>query len=162
MKRFIAFYFLFLGVFFVLFYAPTSQLSQMLNDIQTHLTLSALNLFLAPEQLKGMDIWINTSYKIVITQACNGMIPILFLYASIMAYPSTFNHKLLWMLLGYVLFFVVNIVRILLVVHVTENGKGQGDFYWSHDLVGNTLLLITGLGLFIAFIKSTSKRIKNS
>jgi len=134
----------------------------MLNDVQTQLTLSTLNLFLAPEQLKGVDIWINTSYKIVITQACNGMIPILFLYASIMAYPSTFKHKVLWMLLGYVLFFVVNIVRILLVVYVTENGKGQGDFYWSHDLVGNTLLLVTGLGLFIAFIKSASKGIKSS
>lgn len=162
MKRFIALYFLFLGLLFTLFYAPTSQVSQWLNDAQTYLTLNALNFFLAPEQLKGVDIWINTSYKIVITQACNGMIPILFLYASIMAYPSTFKYKLLWMFLGYILFFVVNIVRILLVVYVTEYGKGQGDFYWSHDLVGNTLLLITGLGLFIAFIKSTSRRIKNS
>ncbi len=161
MKRFIVFYFIFLGVLFLLFYVLTSQLSQMLNNLQTHLTLRALNLFLAPEQLNGVDIWINASYKIVITKACNGMIPILFLYASIMAYPSTFKHKLLWMFLGYILFFVVNIVRILLVVYVTENGKGQSDFYWSHDLIGNTLLLATGLGLFIAFIKSTSRDIKN-
>jgi len=74
-----------------------------------------------------------------------------------MAYPSTVKHKIFWMFLGYILFFVVNIVRILLVVYVTENGKGQGDFYWSHDLVGNTLLMLTGLGLFIAFIKTSSR-----
>ena len=161
MKRFIALYFFFLAVLFFVFYAPISQVSQIFNDTQTTLTLSALNLFLEPNQLKGVDIWINPYYKIVITQACNGMIPILFLYASIMAYPSEIKHKILWMLLGYVLFFVVNIVRILLVVYVTENGNGQGDFYWSHDLVGNILLMLTGLGLFIAFIKTSSKSVKN-
>ena len=161
MTRFIALYFFFLGILFVLFYAPTLQMSQILNDMQTMLTLSALNLFLEPNQLKGVDIWINPYYKIVITQACNGVIPILFLYASILAYPATLKHKVLWMFVGYILFFVVNIVRILLVVYVTENGKGQGDFYWSHDLVGNILLMLTGLGLFIAFIKTTSQSVKN-
>ena len=161
MKRFIALYFFFLGVLFVLFYAPTSEVSQLLNNVQTTFTLKALNLFLDPDQLKGVDIWINPYYKIVITQACNGMIPILFLYASIMAYPSTVRHKLFWMVLGYILFFVVNIVRILLVVYVTVNGQGQGDFYWSHDIIGNSLLMLTGLGLFIAFIKSASQSVKN-
>ena len=36
--------------------------------------------------------------------------------------------------------------------------KGHGDFYWSHDIVGNIFLMITGLGLFIAFIKTSSKK----
>jgi exosortase/archaeosortase family protein len=161
MKRFIALYFLFLGGLFVLFYASTSQISQIINELQTHLTLKALDLFLKPEQLKGIDIWINPYYKIIITKACNGMIPILFLYASILAYPSSFRHKIVWMFLGYILFFVVNIARILWVVFVTQNGEGHGDFYWSHDIVGNILLVITGLGLFIAFIKTSSKKVKN-
>ena len=160
MKRFIALYLLFLGGLFVLFYAPTSGISTWINGIQTELTLEALKWFLQPGQLKGIDIWISPSYKIIITQACNGLIPILILYASILAYPSSIKDKLLWMGLGYLLFFVMNIVRILLVVYVTQNGEGHGDFYWSHDIVGNTLLMLTGLGLFIAFIKSTS--VKNS
>jgi len=158
MKRFVALYFLFLGILFVFFYADTSSLSTYLNHTQTELTLKVLNWFLKPEQLKGIDIWITPHYKIIITQACNGMIPILFLYASIFAYPSSIKDKIIWMILGYILFFVVNIVRILLVVYVTENGEGQGDFYWSHDLLGNTLLMLTGLGLFIAFIKSVSRK----
>lgn len=154
MKRFIALYFLFLGGLFVLFYAPTSSLSTFINHTQTDLTLKVLEWFLKPNQLEGIDIWITPQYKIIITQACNGVIPILFLYASILAYPSLIKDKIVWMSLGYILFFIMNIVRILLVVYVTENGEGQGDFYWSHDLLGNTLLMLTGLGLFIAFIKS--------
>jgi len=161
MKRFVALYFLFLALLFVFFYAPTSAVSDLLNEGQTKLTLYFLDMFLAPEQLKGIDIWINPHYKIIINKACNGVIPILFLFASILAYPSSIGHKILWMALGYVLFSIVNVARILLVVYVTQTGGGHEDFYWSHDLIGNTLLMLTGLGLFIAFIKTSSKTVKD-
>jgi len=157
MKRFIALYFLFLTILFTFFYADTSIVSTFLNDGQTKLTLFFLDIFLPPNQLKGIDIWINPHYKIIINQACNGMIPILFLFASILAYPSRVFHKLLWMVLGYVLFSVVNVVRILLVVYFVEGESGRGNFYWSHDLVGNALLMLVGLGLFIVFIKTARK-----
>ena len=157
MKRFVALYFFFIVLLFTLFYAQTSVVSALLNEGQTNLTLFFLDLFLKPEQLKGIDIWVNPHYKIIITQSCNGMIPILFFFASALAYPSSVMHKILWMLFGYVLFSVVNVLRILLVVYVTEAGKGQQDFYWSHDLVGNSLLLLVGLGLFIGFIKTSTR-----
>ena len=156
MKQFALLYFFFIVLLFTLFYAQTSVVSTLLNDGQTKLTLFFLDLFLKEEQLKGIDIWINPRYKIIITQACNGMIPILFFFASALAYPSSTRHKIVWMLFAYVLFSAVNVLRILLVVFVTEAGKGQQDFYWSHDLLGNTLLLITGLWLFITFIKTSS------
>jgi len=161
MKRFVARYFLFLALMFVLFYAPTSAISTLLNDGQTNLTLYFLNQFLEPGQLQGNDIWVHSNYKIIINKACNGMIPILFLFASILAYLSTWLQKVLWMSVGYVLFSVVNVARILMVVHYTQTGAGHEDFFWSHDLVGNVLLMLTGLGLFIAFIKTSSCTVKD-
>jgi exosortase/archaeosortase family protein len=161
MKQFIALYFLFLVILFVFFYAPTSILSIAVNYAQTNITLFALDIFLKPKQLEGIDIWINPHYKIIISQACNGIIPILFLWASILAYPSTWQHKIFWMLLGYVVFFIVNIIRILLVVYVTQEGEGKNEFHWSHDLVGNSLLMITGLILFVSFIRSSSRESKS-
>jgi len=158
MKQFIALYFLFLAILFVLFYAPTSDFSIFLNEGQTKLTLFFLDKFLEPEQLKGINIWIHPNYKIVIHQACNGMIPILFLFASILAYPASFGHKIVWMFLGYIVFSLVNVARILLVVHATKIGGGHEEFYWSHDLVGNTILMITGLVMFVVFI-ATSRSI---
>jgi exosortase/archaeosortase family protein len=150
-------YFLFLALLFVFFYAHTSSVSTFLNKGQTKLTLFLLNLFLEPGQLKGIDIWINPHYKIIINQACNGMIPILFLFASILAYPSSILHKLLWMIIGYVAFSVVNIARLLFVTYATQTGNGQEEFYWSHDFVGNAMLMFAGLGLFVAFIKTARK-----
>jgi exosortase/archaeosortase family protein len=159
MKRFTALYFLFLIVLFTLFYADTNLFSTYLNEAQTTITLSLLDRFLAPEQLKGIDIWINPHYKIIINQTCNGIIPILFLFAAILAYPSTLWHKIFWMAIGYVVFSLANVLRILLVVYFVEQKEGQGNFYWSHDLLGNTILMGVGLGMFILFIK-TSRRLK--
>ena len=161
MKRFLALYIFFLCGLYIVFYAPTSNISTMFNDLQTKLTLFVLNLFLKPQQLQGMDIWINPDYKIIITKACNGIIPILFLWASIFAYPSKISSKILWSIIGYIVFFGVNIVRILWVVYITETGDGQREFYWAHDLVGNTLLLLTGLVFFILFIKTSNNTFKN-
>lgn len=160
MKQFIALYFLFLLLLFIFFYMDTSVFSILLNDIQTDMTLYALHIFLKPQQLKGIDIWINPHYKIIISQACNGIIPILFLWASILAYPSSWIRKLVWMIIGYIIFFIVNIVRILLVVYVTQAGKGRDEFHWSHDIVGNMLLMITGLILFFTFVKGSRQRSK--
>jgi len=160
MKQFVALYFLFLILLFVLFYLPSSEISSIVNDAQRKFTLYGLDFFLKPEQLQGTDIWINPQYKIIINKACNGVIPILFLVASILAYPASILHKLLWICIGYVVFTIVNVLRILLVVYATENGEGQGEFYWSHDLVGNFLLMATGLILFVLFIKTSSRTIK--
>ncbi len=157
MKKFIALYFLFLTLLFTFFYADTSVVSNTINDGQTKLTLYFLKLFLEPGQLQGIDIWINPHYKIIINQACNGMIPILFLWASVLAFPSNAWHKIFWIGIGYIIFSLVNIFRILLVVHFVEQPEGQSNFYWSHDLLGNSILIVVGLGLFIAFIKTSSR-----
>lgn len=156
MKRFIALYFLYLMILFTLFYADTSLLSNKVNEEQTKLTIFFLKIFLTPGQLQGVDIWINPHYKIIINHACNGLIPIIFLFASIFAYPSTLWHKIYWMIIGYMVFTLVNVFRILLVVYFVEQKAGRENFYWSHDLMGNILLMGVGLGLFIAFIKTSS------
>lgn len=161
MKRFAAHYFLFLALLFSVFYAPTSLLSTWVNNIQTESTLFVLNLFLEPGQLQGIDIMINPHYKIIINQACNGIIPILFLYAAILAYPASLRHKVLWMIIGYVLYFVTNILRILLVVQAVELEEGSANFYWSHDVFGNALLMGVGLLLFVSFIRSSPKKVKS-
>jgi len=141
---------------FVLFYAQTWEFSLWLNNLQTDITLYFLEIFLDPNQLKGIAISINPEYKIIITKACNGMIPILFLFASILAYPSKLFPKVVWMVMGYIIFVFVNVLRILVVVYITKNGAGHQDFYWAHDLIGNTILMFTGLILFVLFIKKSS------
>jgi len=137
------------------------MLSVYLNEGQTRLTLYFLSIFLSPGQLIDADIMINPHYRIIISQACNGIIPVLFLFASILAYPSVPIHKAVWMLIGYLSFTMVNIIRILMVVYFVEGEGGRGNFYWSHDFFGNVLLMLWGLGLFVLFIKRSGRRVRN-
>lgn len=150
-------YFFWLLFLFTLLYANTSDVSRIINDAQTSMTLLLLEPFLKSGQLQGIDIIIHPHYKIIITQACNGMIPILFLSSAILAFPSSIFYKVFWIVLGYLLFNVVNVLRILLVVYFVEQKEGRENFYLSHDILGNILLMALGVGLFVAFIKHSKR-----
>jgi exosortase/archaeosortase family protein len=153
MKRFVGFYFLYLFGLFALFYLPLSPVAILLNEAQTDLALRLLDYFLKPGQLQGIDIMITSQYKIIITQACNGLIPFFFLMASILAYPVDVMHKIFWILTGYVIITLANVMRILIVVYCVEQEGGSENFYWSHDILGNMILLLVGMGVFITFIQ---------
>jgi len=155
MKRFVKLYLFYLLLLFGLLYMPVTPLALWLNHLQSSLTLTGLAYFLTPGQLQGIDIIINPHYRIIINQACNGMIPVIFLWASILAYPSKLLLKFLWMVWGYAVFSIVNIIRILIVVYLVEQQGGQQNFYWAHDLLGNALLMVTGLFLFYLFIRTS-------
>jgi exosortase/archaeosortase family protein len=157
MKRFILLYLFYLLLLFGFLYMPVTPPALWLNDLQSTLTLKTLGHLLPSGQLQGIDIIINPHYRIIINQACNGMIPILFLWAAILAYPAAVAHKFVWLLVGYTVFSIVNILRILLVVYVVQQG-GKADFFWIHDIVGNMLLMMTGLSLFYIFIKHSTKK----
>ncbi len=159
MKKFVLFYVLTLTLLFTFFYANTTILSKVLNDSQTSLTLMLLEFFLKPGQLIANDIIITYHYKIVITQACNGMIPIIFYFSAILAYPSKMWIKPIWMSAGYLIFTLVNVLRILMVVYFVEQKGAQDNFYFAHDILGNVLLMIIGLGLFFLFIKSSNVKV---
>ena len=83
----------------------------------------------------GIDIWITPHYKIYISQACNGMIPILFLFAAILAYPSGLWHKVCWLVIGYLVYAAVNVARLLWVTYATTHAGGYEAFWWAHDII---------------------------
>ena len=152
MKRFILLYLGMLVFLFLFFYADTSVISERLNAWQGELTLALLDLGLKPGQVQANEILISPTYKIIITQACNGMIPILFYWASLIAYPASLAHKFVWALIGYLLISAVNVLRILFVAHMVKGGRE--NFELAHDVIGNTFLMVTVLLLFILFIKT--------
>ena len=152
MKRFAYAYLVLVPLLFALFYWDISPLAEYVNHYQTQLTLFFLERGLEEGQLKGIDIMINPHYKIIITKACNGMIPILVLWAAILAYPIDWMHKMWWVVIGYVILTAINIARLLMVSHFV---KDQPDFPLYHDFYGNLLLMVAGLALFYLFLRST-------
>ena len=153
-KQFIIAYILWLGVLFGLFYFNTNPLATFLNELQRGWLMDSLRYFLG-DIVKDIYIYSSDTFRIRITYACNGLIPFYLFLASIFAYPSSWKLKIAWGIFGYFAIYIINVFRLLFVTAMTRNG-GE-NFEWSHDIVGNAMLMIVGLSLFTSFIRLSDK-----
>jgi exosortase/archaeosortase family protein len=156
MKHFIPKYILLLLFLFLLFYYETTPVARWINNSQIDAIVFLMQMSLEPFQVVGRKILIHENYTLVVTAACNGMVPLWMLYASILALKSPWLHKLKWMAIGYVTLFVVNVLRIWFVAFATQE-MGEALFFFAHDLAGNILLILTGMVLFMFYLKGLSK-----
>jgi exosortase/archaeosortase family protein len=155
MIKFLLTYWIGIALFFGIFYWDASPISLLVNPYQTTLTSYLTSLVLPSEMMNNYRIFITEHYSLVIEKACNGMIPYLFFLASIMAFPSSIFHKIKWALIGYLLISIMNTFRIWMVTQFVL--EERSNFSLAHDYLGNGLLIITGLILFISFVKSRKK-----
>ena len=155
MKKFLLTYWIGIALLFGFFYWDLSPLSLSINNQQTNFSTFLTSLTLANDMMDGHRIVISNHYALVIEKACNGMIPYLFFLASIIAFPSTFIHKVKWSLMGYIFISAMNVFRIWFVTQLVL--EEQNNFSLAHDFLGNGLLIITGLLLFTWFVKSRKK-----
>ena len=154
MKIFILKYWLGIALLFTIFYWEFSPLSSI-NYIQTSLTIILTSLRLPAEMMSNHEIFITKNYVLVIEKACNGTVPYLFFLASILAFPSTLGYKIKWVVIGYILIVFVNIFRIWLVTQFVLDSRD--NFSLAHDFLGNLLLIVSALILFVLFVKMRPK-----
>ena len=152
MKRFLILYWLNIALLFAILYWDISPIAQIINSLQTDFVAYATSLLLDENMMRGHEIIINRHYSLIIENACNGMVPYLFFVASINAFPSTIQHKILWAILGYITINIVNIFRIWVITQMVLESKS--NFSLAHDWIGNILLITVSLALFILFVKT--------
>jgi len=153
MKKFIISYLLLLPIIFGIFYWDISPIAEWVNHYQRESLLYMLDIGLKDGQLQGIDIIISPYYKVIITKSCNGMIPYLVLLSSILAYPATWSHRTKWLVIGYFVLSIVNLLRLFIVVYFVT--KTPSNFPLSHDILGNFLLMLSGLTLFYLFLRGS-------
>jgi len=155
MRKFIILYWLNIALFFLVLYFDISPIANIINPLQTDFTANLVSFTLDKNQIIGHEIIINKHYKLIIEKACNGLIPYIFFLASIFAFPSTLRHKIKWSIIGYITITAINTFRIWL---VTKLVLAQADnFSLAHDFIGNAILILTAIVLFILFIKTREK-----
>ena len=152
MKKFLILYWFNIALLFTIFYIDISPIANIVNSIQTNFTSYLTSLTLPNNQMVGDKIIIDSHYNLIIEKDCNGLIPYLFFLASIIAFPSSLQHKLKWLIYGYIAIISINIFRIWLITKVVLESKS--NFSLAHDFIGNAILIFTALLLFILFIKT--------
>ena len=151
MKRFLLLYWLMIALLFLVFYWDLSPIATVINQLQTDIVTNLTSLTLPDNIMQEYEIVINRHYRLVIEKACNGMVPYLFLLASIIAFPSTIKHKIKWAMIGYILITAVNIFRIWLITQLVL--EEVGNFSLAHDFLGNFILIFMAVFLFVFFVR---------
>ena len=150
------FWFLLLfGVFYWGSYWSMSPIGQYLDTLQRDIIMSVLDSTLS-NQIQNFDIVINPKYHVVITPECNGFVPYYIYLAGVLAYSCTLKRKVIYGVVGYFIFTVVNLIRLYVVTQIV-NIYGADYFFWAHDIGGNLLLIITGMSIFWLYLKGCSK-----
>ncbi|NOZ90634.1 MAG: hypothetical protein GXO60_05030 [Epsilonproteobacteria bacterium] len=152
MKKFLITYWLTIIILFTIFYWDISPIARIINHIQTDFISYTTSLLLDNGMMKNHEIIINKHYSLIIENACNGMVPYLFFLSSIIAFPSTIKHKIVWGILGYITINIINIFRIWVITQMVL--KSKSNFSLAHDWIGNILLISVSLALFILFVKT--------
>ena len=155
-KRFLIAYPFWFAVLFGLFYWGKfwsySPIGETIDYYQRAWIMGALDAIL-DNQIVDYDIIINPKYHVVITPECNGLIPYFIYLAGVLAYPKTIFLKFKWAVLGFIIFNIANIIRLVVVVWVV-NAYNYKAFYYIHDIGGNILLIIVGSMLFLGYLNA--------
>lgn len=183
MKHFRLLYILYIPTLFIAFYFDTSELaiflnllsiieenilientlsiflytdfiSNAVNNFQKESTLYFLSLFFEDRMFNDYII-ISDSYRLFVSKACSGLIPFLFFVASILAYDSSIQSKIVWLAIGYIVILFANISRIVFITKMVL--IDQQNFFWAHDYIGNMFLLLLGISLFYLFIQNSTR-----
>jgi len=159
MKRFLIYFALIFPALFGLLYWDFSPLATLVNEAQTHITLTLLDPLLHPSSLQDHIIVTPVHFNIIINKACNGMIPILIFITLLWSYQRSVSDKIIGSIIGYLLLTLVNTLRIWLVTKSVEYERGS--FEIAHDFYGNVLLIGAVLILFVTFIKISKRNNQN-
>ena len=152
MKKLLSIYLLSLALLFALFYWDASPIANILNLYQVKLSSLLTSFTLDDAMMKSNRIFISSTLTLVINKECNGFIPYFFFLASIIAFPSSLKHKIKWAILAYLLLSILNVFRIWFITQLVM--RSQNNFSLAHDYLGNLLLVLSALLLFIFFIKT--------
>jgi len=155
MKRFIVWYPIYLALLLYFLFFDSNSISQSFNHFQRDTLLKMLSLWFE-DRVVHHYVVITPSYFITIDRACNGVVTLLIFIASILAYQAKLLHKVLWIMVGYVVLSLANFLRIVFVIYMVL--QDPTHFSWAHDYIGNGFLIALGFGLFFLFLQSSSSK----
>ena len=148
--------FSFISLFLFMILTNVNSISIFINDLQSSITLYLIDFLLDENQLKGIVVQINESYRILINNECNGLLPIIAILSAIFAYSTPIFYKIKWLIGVYVLYTLINVFRIWIIINIAYD-YGKESFFWTHDIFGNILIISFGLLSFYLFTKNSKK-----
>ncbi|WP_313311581.1 exosortase H [Pulveribacter sp.] len=155
--------------FFLLFL--TLQLSlfglNMLNWVQQHLVLpwtallaricaGLVTWFDSSAAAQGKVLWNTaTGFGVSIEPGCNGIEACIVLFAAVMAFPSTWRHKLVGLAAGFAAVQALNVVRVISLFYLGQWSKEAFDF--AHEFLWQGLIMLDVLVVWLLWVRAGAR-----
>lgn len=111
-----------------------------------------LSLFDSGVESSGIVLYhVPNEFAVSIEAGCNGVEAMIILVAAILAFPASWKHKLIGLVLGFVAIQSLNLVRIISLFYL-----GQWDyqiFQWTHLYLWQALIMLDALIFWLVWIR---------
>jgi len=114
-------------------------------------TLGLLHMFGMEAARTATLIYHPDGFAYEIYYRCTGFLPVAILTASIFAYPGPSRFKFLGLAMGVPVLLALNLFRLVYLFYVGVYIPAAFDF--AHSVLGESLLILATLGLWLAWIK---------
>jgi len=108
-----------------------------------------LSLFL--DNIYQDRIEITSHYNLIIERDCNGLMVYFLFLSTILATNISLLSKFSWALISYFVISIINIFRIYIITLLVL--EDESNFYLAHNILGNIMLFLTAVSLFLIFIR---------
>ena len=155
------FFLLFLTLQFTLFGL------NLLNWVQQHIVLpwtallaricaGLVTWFDSTAAAQGKVLWNTvTGFGVSIEPGCNGIEACIVLFAAIMAFPSTWRHKAIGFVAGFVAVQALNVVRVVSLFYLGQWSKPVFDF--AHEFLWQALIMLDVLIVWLLWVRAGAK-----
>lgn len=139
----------------------------MLGWIQQHLVLPWTTLlahicaklvtwFDSSAAASGKVLWNQvTGFGVSIEPGCNGIEACIVLFAAMMAFPSTWKHKLAGLVVGFAAVQALNVVRVVSLFYLGQ--WNTAVFNFAHEFLWQGLIMLDVLIVWLLWVRSGSK-----
>lgn len=139
----------------------------MLGVVQQHVVLPwtallaricvwLVTLFDSTAAAAGKVLWNTvTGFGVSIEPGCNGIEACIVLFAAVIAFPSTWRHKLLGLALGFVAVQGLNVVRVISLFYLGQ--WNTAVFNFAHEYLWQALIMLDVLIVWLLWVRAGSK-----
>ena len=139
----------------------------MLGVVQQHVVLpwtallaricvGLVTLFDSTAAAAGKVLWNTvTGFGVSIEPGCNGIEACIVLFAAVIAFPSTWRHKLLGLALGFVAVQGLNVVRVISLFYLGQ--WNTAVFNFAHEYLWQALIMLDVLIVWLLWVRAGSK-----
>lgn len=155
--RFVFLFIIFFLLLQILHYSVRSYTSPLLvHKLNANVSSKVINIITPDEQAFARGHTIGSgNFAIAIAEGCEGIEGILLIVAALCAFPMGIKQKISGIMLGSMIIYLSNLVRIAVLYYTLKYKPGIFDV--THVYVGQTFIIFVGVLFFITWITIFAK-----